>query len=429
MAFKWKRELDDIARVVPKGRVSGFFTKSVILTPNEKAVMIRNGNVEDVIDSGKIRVGGLLKPGNIRKDVDVALIDTSEKELDWEQSELWTKDSQQIGCKGILKFRITDVERFFQMLFAYSTMDKHGERYLSLYDVYSHLQSEVLTRVLEPEIHKINIEEIYGNRELQIAIENELEMQLKDTLRNWGLEIERHTAEWDFAEYEKVRRTRNQFQTTEELEEIEALRKEGKFEREGREQVAEIRKDVAAGTALRGHERTEEEKEALHKKRLGQIEIESDAVEARSGIGIYKEWKDVKTEAKRGELELEEDMKDRQHGRDMEYLNNITSSGGEDVAKIVAQGRELSSMTPEQLEALAKIDEAKRRAEEDRVGFMMDVEDREREDSYRRKELDADIMAASRDRRTSTVKKCPGCGTTLPAEASFCGQCGMKLDR
>ncbi len=86
-------------------------------------------------------------------------------------------------------------------------------------------------------------------------------------------------------------------------------------------------------------------------------------------------------------------------------------------------------MTPEQLEALAKMDEAKRRAEEDRVGFMMDVEERERDDSHRRKELDAGMMAAAHDRRSSTVKKCPGCGTTLPAEANFCGQCGMKLDR
>ena len=54
---------------------------------------------------------------------------------------------------------------------------------------------------------------------------------------------------------------------------------------------------------------------------------------------------------------------------------------------------------------------------------MMDVKDRERADSYRRQELDAGMMGA----KGPAVKKCPGCGTTIPMEANFCGQCEAEL--
>jgi rRNA maturation endonuclease Nob1 len=58
---------------------------------------------------------------------------------------------------------------------------------------------------------------------------------------------------------------------------------------------------------------------------------------------------------------------------------------------------------------------------------MMEVEDRERADSYRRQELDASMMGAAQGKTSHTVKKCPGCGSTVPSEASFCSQCGKKL--
>jgi ribosomal protein L40E len=85
-------------------------------------------------------------------------------------------------------------------------------------------------------------------------------------------------------------------------------------------------------------------------------------------------------------------------------------------------------MSPEQLEALAKMKEAEGRAGEDKVQFMMDVEDRERGDANRRKELDADLMSAAKSvSGGANVKKCSSCGATVPAGASFCGQCGEKV--
>jgi len=134
MVFKWKKQSDDIARVISKKDIGGVFSKSVVLSPNEKAAVIKNGVVEEIIDSGKLRVGGILKPGNIGKDVDVALMDTSPKDLDWNRAALWTADNQKVGCGGILRFKMQDPKRFFQMLFAYTTPESSGERALSIQD-------------------------------------------------------------------------------------------------------------------------------------------------------------------------------------------------------------------------------------------------------------------------------------------------------
>ncbi len=427
MAFTWKRELDDIAIVLPKKKVPGMFTKAVVLSPNEKAVLIKNGVVEDLIEHGKLKVGGALKPGNIRKDVDVALMDTSEKEVRWHSPALWTNDGHEIGCSGILRFMITDTSRFFKMLMSYTTSDKDGIRTLSVSRIYDHLESETITRVLEPEVHKESIESIYGDRELQLRMEIELEMQLKSTLLMWGLELSRYTVEWDFKTYEAVRQKRGNFQTTEELREMETLEREGQIDRDIRMKTAQKRGEFAGTTLEAEHLRQEAEKDALHRARISEVENLSDAAEARQAIGTFSSWRKAKTSAKRDELELTEDVNDRNHSRDMEYMKAVMDQGGAETANVIAQGREFGNLSAEQIAALAKLKEADKLARDDRVEFMKEIEDREREDSYRHKELDADIMAAAQSRRGPGVRKCPGCGSTVPAEASFCSQCGMKL--
>src|SRR5665648_149150 len=126
MTFKWKKQSDDIACVNLKSDVSGIFSKDVVLSPNEKAAIIKDGVVQEIMDSGKVRVGGLLSPGNIGKDIEIAFMDTSPKDIEWAHSGMWTADNQKIGCGGILRFRMGDPKRFFQMLYSYSQADSKG---------------------------------------------------------------------------------------------------------------------------------------------------------------------------------------------------------------------------------------------------------------------------------------------------------------
>jgi hypothetical protein len=427
MTLKWKREENELAKVIPKGNVSGFFKKEVILSPNEMAIIVREGEVQDIVNEGKLRVGGLLKPGNISKDVDVVLIDVSPKDIEFEQTGLWTADNQKINCHGLLRIKINEPKSFFQMLYAQTSIDKNSERTLSLNDVYSYVESEVLTMVLEPEVRKENIENLYGNRNLLLKLENELEMRLKSTLSLWGFETLKLTIKWNLGSYEKVMQATNDLNTSEELAEIETLAIEGDAERRGRKDVAEIHAINASVATKNDFVRNEHHKDIRSQLELERLQSEADMLEAKEAIALKEELKLAKVRGMRAELEVEQDMKDREHGRDMEYLKTITDAGGSDIAKVVSEGREYGKMSAAQLEALAKVRQSEMVAKDDKVRFMMEVEDRERADSYRRQELDASMMSAAQGNNSPSVRKCPGCESTIPNEASFCSQCGTKI--
>ncbi len=219
----------------------------------------------------------------------------------------------------------------------------------------------------------------------------------------------------------------NDFQTKEELSELDSLAAEGDADRRGREDVAHLRADNVPLAAQREFERDQELKGTRSQLEIERLQHEADMKEARGAIALKEELKITKARGMRSEMEVEHDMKDRDHKRDMEYLKTITESGGADVAKTVSEGREYGKMSAAQIEALAKVKQSEAIAKEDKVRFMMEVEDRERGDSYRRQELDAAMMGAAHVKTTPTVRKCPGCGTTIPAEASFCSQCGTKI--
>ena len=427
MAFKWKKEDNEIARIIPKKEVPGFFRKEIILSPNEKAIIVKNGEVQEIIEDGKLRVGGLLKAGNIGKDVDVVLMDTSPKDLKWQHTELWTSDSQEVSCGGLFRIKIFEPKSFFQMLYAYSTSNQNGERGLSLADIYMHIDDEVITLVLEPAVHNETIDNLYGNLNLRMKLENELEMRLKSTLSRWGLEVLTYTVKWNLGSHETVMQATNNFQTREELEELNTLAVEGDFERTGRGEVAAMRAGQATIATANEFHRNQREEDVQSVLELERLQHEADMQEARDAIRLKEELKLSKAKGMKAELEVEQDMKDREHGRDMEYLTHITEKGGSDVAKTISEGREYGKMSAAQLEALAKVKQSESMAKEDKIQFMMEVEDRERSDSYRRQELDAAMMGAAQGRKSPTVQKCPGCGSTIPSEASFCSQCGTKI--
>lgn len=206
VSHKWMQGTQSIARTLPWREMSGLLSKSVIVSPNEIAAIVQNGQVIEVVESGKVRVGGLLKTDSYFKDVEVVMMDTSPKDVNWQVGDLWTNDQHEIAAKGLLRYRIADPKKFFTMVYAYSRPDERGERFLSLEDINERIKSEVLTRVLQPEVSSVEIEEIYGNRELQLKIENELELQLKQTLDMRGLELLKFTSKWDLGDYTELAR-------------------------------------------------------------------------------------------------------------------------------------------------------------------------------------------------------------------------------
>jgi len=81
----------------------------------------------------------------------------------------------------------------------------------------------------------------------------------------------------------------------------------------------------------------------------------------------------------------------------------------------IGSGREFSNLSTVEIEALAKVQESEVKAMEDMVEFMKGVEDSEREDVYRRQELDAKLMDAAKPVSAGagiSVRECPHCGSS-----------------
>lgn len=427
-SYKWARQSQSIARTLPKSEMSGWLSKNVVVTPDEIAAIVQDGQVIEVVESGKVRVGGLLKTDSYFKDVEVVMMDTSPKDANWQVGELWTNDQHEVAAKGLLRYRIADPKKFFTMVYAYSRLDDKGERFLSLEDINERIKSEVLTRVLQPEASSVEVEEIYGNRELQLKIENELELQLKQTLDMWGLELLKFTSEWDLGDYTELAKARRGFEKEEELKELDTLVKEGDYERAGRVGMADVRSQHAVKSEVLEFGRRQKVRDVETEVEVTQKESESDFEEAKRGIETYKLWKQAKVESKKAEVGIDQEVADKEHAREIERLRLITEKGGADAARVIAEGREYSRLSPAQIEAIAKARESEARAKEDKLAFMKEIEDRERSDAYRRQELDAKLMGAAKPAASgASVRKCPHCGATVPMQASFCGECGSKL--
>ncbi len=424
----WARKSQSIARSLPKSEMRGWLSKNVVVGPNEIAAMVQDGKVTEVVESGKIRVGGLLKTDSYFKDVDVVMMDTSPKDSNWQVGELWTNDQHEVAAKGLLRYRIADAKKFFTMVYAYSSFDEKGERFLGLEDINERIKSEVLARVLQPETSTVEIETIYGNREFQLKIENELELQLKQTLDMWGLELLKFTTEWDLGDYTKLARVRRGFETEEELKELDTLAKEGDYERTGRIGVADVRAQHAVKSEVLEFGRHQKVRDVETDIGITQKESESDFEEAKRGIEAYKLWKQTRAEVKRAEVGIDQEVANKEHARDIERMKTVLEKGGADSARVIAEGREYSKISPAHIEAIAKARESEARTKEDKIEFMKEIEDRERSDAYRRQELDAKLMDSAKPISKGSVKKCPKCGATVPMQASFCGECGSKLE-
>ncbi len=296
-SHKWARSTQSIARTLSKSEMRGWLSKNIVVLPNEVAAIVQDGMVVEVVESGKVRVGGLFKTDGYSKDVEVVMMDTSPKDANWKVGELWTNDQHEVAARGLMRYRIADPQKFFSMVYAYSIIDRKGERFLSLEDINNKIKSEVLTRVLQPETGAVEIEDIYGNRDFQHRMENELELQLKQTLDMWGLELMTFTSEWDLGDYTSLNRARRKFEKEEELKELDTLAREGDIERSGRIGVADVRTQHAVKGEVNEFGRRQKVRDAETDILITQKESESDLEEASRGIDAYKLWKQVKAES------------------------------------------------------------------------------------------------------------------------------------
>ena len=314
---KWGKPDNVVAQKLSKDQIPGVFKKEIFLGNDEVAVVGKNGKIIEELSAGKHAVKGDF--------TDVILVDTKTKMLKKLVQGLITEDDQEVACEIEMRFGIYYVEKFVRNLFS-------GKVTLTLDDVFSELEDELITKVLEPVIKETSIDDLYGNRELIDRIQIGFEVELKKLLEIWGVELISFNLIWklpeDYKQYlksrssnavaskEKKKQREVDLEQAVEEKEIEAVKKRGKT-------TEEVKSDL--------------EKEYMHKELLQQLEKEEsaeDLEEALAGMQLKdvmkKEKIKRKKQAKEEDADDSEDAEEPKEGNSEEVVVENDSEEADD---------------------------------------------------------------------------------------------------
>ena len=201
--------------VEPEG-AGPFRGGSLTVMPWRIGIVIRDGEVVDVFESGKRD----LSMGNVRTYVASASAftltfwlkdpeDTQEPEegtvLDQDLPVL-TSDGEVVTGRIDLTLRVTrkNVEYLFQLL-------RQGSGVVMRRDVSDAIKGELLAKVLALDIHKHTAKELRGNRDLFGGIYESVNVELASTIRVYGLRLDNFTVMWGLTreEQEELRKQRH----------------------------------------------------------------------------------------------------------------------------------------------------------------------------------------------------------------------------
>ena len=184
--------------------------RSLTVMPFHIGIVIRDGEVVDVFESGKRD----LSMGNVRTYVASASAftltfwlkdpeDAQEPEegtvLDQDLPVL-TSDGEVVTGRIDLTLRATrkNVEYLFQLL-------RQGSGVVMRRDVSDAIKGELLAKVLALDIHKHTAKELRGNRDLFGGIYESVNVELASTIRVYGLRLDNFTVMWGLTQVERGR--------------------------------------------------------------------------------------------------------------------------------------------------------------------------------------------------------------------------------
>ena len=215
MAVKWRvYGPDTVAAVLDKAELPGFYREAVV-RPNEAALIVRNGRIEQVVTETAVRTSGfrdrLLRIIGRPTDAAVIFVDSSPFEL-----EFYLGETVRAGANGTavsivaLSADRQPVAAQVKMTVAVDIGDAglisgllRGRRALAIWDVAQLVQDELLAKVLIPQIAKHRAEELRGNTGLLDQIARSAEQELGTASRLWGLSLERFFLNWSLTEQEQ----------------------------------------------------------------------------------------------------------------------------------------------------------------------------------------------------------------------------------
>ncbi|MBI4163589.1 MAG: hypothetical protein HY512_01890 [Candidatus Aenigmarchaeota archaeon] len=185
MVRKWGKPDNVVAERFRKEQIPGFFKKEVVLENFEVGLAKKYNIIVDVFRAGR---------HNIKEDfTEVILVDTKPKLLKKIVDDLLTADDNSVSCELEIKFSVVNPENILANLL-------EGKILLTLDDVFVELNSNLISRVLAPTVRELNVDELYGNKDIIDEIQVSFEVELKKLLDMWGMELLNLSLIWKFPE-------------------------------------------------------------------------------------------------------------------------------------------------------------------------------------------------------------------------------------
>ncbi len=194
---------------------------SLTVMPFQIGIVIQDGEVVDVFESGKRNLPG---KGEVRTYVASTapftltfwLMDPMDREEPDDGVVLGqpvlTSDDEAVTGRLVLTMRVVreNVEHLMKL--------RPGSGVVTRRDVSDVIKDELLDKVLALDIHRYTAEELRGNRELFRGIYESVNIELASTIRFYGLRLDNFTVNWGLTseERERIRERRHE----EELREI-----------------------------------------------------------------------------------------------------------------------------------------------------------------------------------------------------------------
>ncbi len=258
MAKKWERSDAVVAQRINSFQVGGLLSKKIHVLDGEVALLEEEGKVVRTFEHGTHKVGGLFS-GSARN---IIFVDKSPHVIRREVKDLWTRDDKEIIAAVEMKFVVADPDKLSS-----ATMSRKDV--ITNEDLWSELQSEIVTSVMAPVVKKKSIDQLQGDRKTGREIQVSAEVGLRKKLEPSGLELLSFSVQFVLpGEYQDYLRKRGVIrEETEKAEtELELETEKAIHERE----VGEIKGTVES------REQVLDELERERVKREAEMEIESE---------------------------------------------------------------------------------------------------------------------------------------------------------
>lgn len=477
MAKHWKnfvegvRTEDIIAMKIPKGAIRGFSKQDIVIEPNEAAVIIRDGKIEDTLTQTKLKgfgggFGGWLERISGKGEDEVLLfVDTGIKELEFLIKQT-SKDFAEVQGVCTLRFQINinDATKVIGLMSAKETLGKT--------DLEIKLRPELVANIFSPEIAKYNIDEFHGNINIVKGMENTAITQMKRTFETWGLSLVKLFTNWEKGAYDELMEYRRTMAMMEERKDIDMSGRLGDLRREHENlkkrqeydynlKLGEVSGEETLKTTRTerevGREKIQYDEQLRQYKTMREAETEGDwkelqhALEAKRQLDEMQIKRFQETELAREKTDQEFKMRQMgmQDATQKQMLDLLKQSGqvSPEVLQEMLRQQTIQKMADREAEKVKAVSEAEKARYE--LGTYKEAEERERKHEVERRKADAELMKAAKQELPRTLVQgpatpvvavreevkekeeasvCPECGEPIKEKWKICPSCAAKLE-